>query len=129
MIDTGIKGYAEVRVTPESTARTVGSGAVEVFATPMMIALVEKACSLSVKPFLEEGQETVGTMVNATHTAASPLGADIRCESVLTEIDRRRLVFKFTVHDNAGVIGEGTHERFIIDRDKFMAKAQARLQN
>lgn len=129
MIDTGIKGYAEVRVTPELTARAVGSGAVEVFATPMMIALVEKACSLSVKPFLEEGQETVGTMVNATHTAASPLGADIRCESVLTEIDRRRLVFKFTVHDNAGVIGEGTHERFIIDRDKFMAKAQARLQN
>ena len=129
MIDIGIKGYAEVRVTPELTAREVGSGAVEVFATPIMIALVEKACSVSVKPFLEEGQETVGTMVNAVHTAASPLGADIRCESVLTEIDRRRLVFKFTVHDNAGVVGEGTHERFIIDRDKFMAKAQARLRN
>lgn len=129
MIETGIKGYAELRVTPEVTAREVGSGAVEVFATPMMIALVEKACSLSVKPFLEEGQETVGTLVNAAHTAASPLGADIRCESILTEIDRRRLVFRFTVYDNAGVVGEGTHERFIIDREKFMSKALTRLQN
>ena len=111
-------------VTPEVTAAHLGSGAVAVFATPMMIALVEKACMLSVRPFLEEGQDTVGTQVNISHSAASPLGSTVRCETTLVEVDRRRLVFSAKVYDDDGIVGEGTHERFIIDRERFLAKAE-----
>ena len=91
-----------------------------------MIALIEKTCRLSVKPFLDEGQETVGTHVNVSHVAATPLGMTVRCDSDLIKVDRRRLVFKVAVHDEDGLVGEGTHERFIIDEAKFQAKAEAK---
>ena len=124
MLEKGIQGAAEIVVTPEVTAAHLGSGAVAVFATPMMIALVEKACMLSVRPFLEEGQDTVGTQVNISHSAASPLGSTVRCETTLVEVDRRRLVFSAKVYDDDGIVGEGTHERFIIDRERFLAKVE-----
>ena len=126
MLTIGIKGQAEVLVTEDITAREVGSGTVAVLATPMMIALMEKTCLQSVRPFLEEGQDTVGTHVDVSHTAATPVGMTVRCESELMEIDRRRLVFRVTARDDAGVVGEGTHERFIIDTVKFQAKAVLR---
>ena len=126
MLTIGIKGQAEVLVTEDITARNVGSGTVVVLATPMMIALMEKTCLQSVRPFLEEGQDTVGTRVDVTHSAATPVGMTVRCESELIEIDRRRLVFRVTAWDDAGVVGEGMHERFIIDIAKFQAKALTR---
>ena len=116
-------------MTNELTAKNVGSGTVSVFATPMMVALMEKTCLQSVRPYLEAGQDTVGTRVDVSHSAATPVGMTVRCESELVEIDRRRLVFRVTARDDAGVVGEGTHERFIVDVEKFQAKARTRIQS
>ena len=125
MIENGIKGRFEQVVTSDLTAARVGSGLAEVFATPMMIAMVEKTCYESVLPFLEEGQSTVGTHVNISHSSATPVGMKVWCESELVEVDRRRLLFKVTAYDEYGIIGEGTHERFVIDINKFQAKTDS----
>ncbi|MBQ8702750.1 MAG: thioesterase family protein [Bacteroidales bacterium] len=122
MLQTGLKGHKEQTVTPEMSAARVGSGLVDVFATPMLVALVEQTCYESVLPYLAEGQGTVGTLVNISHTSATPIGKRVWCDSEVVEIDRRRLVFKVTAYDEAGPIGEGTHERFVIDTERFMAK-------
>lgn len=127
MLEKGIKGIQEITVTPELSAKHIGSGTIMVLATPMMVALMEKTCRLSVSDNLDEGFETVGTQLNVSHCAATPLGMTVRCESELVEIDRRRLVFKVACYDEAGLIGEGTHERFIIDEAKFQAKVNAKL--
>ena len=126
MIETGIKGHKEQIVTPEMSAARVGSGLVDVFATPMLVALVEQTCYESVLPHLDEGQGTVGTLVNVSHLSATPIGKRVWCDSELTEVDRRRLVFSVKAYDEAGLIGEGTHERFVIDTEKFMAKISAK---
>lgn len=126
MIPVHTKGHIEQTVTPDLTAARIGSGLVEVFATPMMIALVEQACLESVLPYLDEGQGTVGTLVNVTHSAATPVGMRVWCDSELVEVDRRRLVFSVKVYDECGPIGEGTHERFIIDTAKFIEKVKAK---
>ncbi len=122
MIEKGIKGRLEQTVTPEMSAARVGSGLVDVFATPMMVALIEQTCYESVLPHLDEGQGTVGTLVNVSHLSATPIGMRVWCESELTEVDRRRLVFSVKAYDDCGLIGEGTHERFVIDTAKFMEK-------
>ena len=126
MLQTGIKGTGEALVTEELSARAMGSGELPVYATPAMLALVEETAWKSVAPALEPGQGTVGTKLDLAHLAATPLGRKVRCETLLTEIDRRRLVFTAEVWDEAGKIGEGTHERFIVDNEKFLAKADAR---
>lgn len=125
-METGIKGTQEIIVTEELTAAHIGSGLVKVFATPMMIALMEKTCASSVEPFLEAGQGTVGTHVNVSHSAATPVGMKVHCESELVEVDRRRLTFRVTASDERGIIGEGTHERFIIDSARFQAKVDGK---
>ena len=127
MITTGIKGYLEQVVTPEMSAARVGSGLVDVLATPMMISLIEQTCNESVLSHLDEGQGTVGTLVNVTHTAATPIGMRVWCDSELVEVDRRRLVFHVKAYDECGLIGEGTHERFIIDTEKFTAKVKEKM--
>ncbi len=127
MLETGIKGHQTETVTEEKTAAAVGSGSLRVYATPAMIALMEKTALASVAGELEEGMTTVGTKLDVAHTSASPEGSTITCESVLTEIDRRRLVFTVTAYDDAGEIGKGTHERFIVDCAKFMDKTAAKL--
>ena len=126
MIETGIKGHREQIVTPEMSAARVGSGLVDVFATPMLVALVEQTCYESVLPHLDEGQGTVGTLVNVSHLSATPIGRRVWCDSELTEVDRRRLVFHVKAFDDCGLIGEGTHERFVIDTSKFMDKLKAK---
>ena len=126
MIETGIKGHKEQIVTPEMSAARVGSGLVDVFATPMLVALVEQTCYESVLSHLDAGQGTVGTLVNVSHLSATPIGKRVWCESELTEVDRRRLVFSVKAYDEAGLIGEGTHERFVIDTAKFMDKLKAK---
>ena len=125
-MNPGIKGIGEVVVTEELTAMRIGSGLLPVYATPMMIALMENTAANSVQPYLEEGQGTVGTRVDVSHLAATPLGMTVRVETELTEIDRRRLVFSVHAFDDAGLIGEGTHERFIVNNEKFMLKAHSK---
>lgn len=126
MVELGIKGYQEEIVTPEKLASNVGSGLVKVYATAMMIALIEKAAVLSVEPYLEEGQGTVGIKVDVSHCAATPVGMKVHAETELVLIDRRRLVFKVSAWDECGLIGEGMHERFIIDMAKFQSKTDAK---
>jgi len=119
----GIRGTAETVVTEENTAKSAGSGNLQVFGTPYMIALMEKAACEAVAPYLDEGCTTVGTQLNVAHLAATPLGDRVTAEVELVEIDRRRLCFKVTARDSVDLIGEGTHERFIIQADRFLEKA------
>lgn len=128
MLKTGIKGKRSLTVEENVTAKAMGSGELPVFATPAMIALVEETAWRSVSPFLEPGQGTVGTKVDIAHVSATPVGLTVTCETELTEIDRRRLVFRVLVYDDAGKIGEGTHERFIIDNGRFLSKAESKKQ-
>ena len=104
------------------SAKTMGSGTLDVFATPAMIALMEKTAWKSVAPYLEEGCGTVGTLLNVTHDAPTPLGMKVWCESELTEIDGRRLVFSVAAFDETGKIGGGSHERFIVPNEKYHYK-------
>ena len=126
MLEIGIKGKAESLVSEQNTAASMGSGNLEVFATPYMIALMEEASQRSVAPFLEEGQSTVGTKLSVSHDAATPLGMKVWAESLLTEIDARRLVFEVRAFDECGPIGQGTHERFIIKKQRFLEKVEAK---
>lgn len=129
MLQIGIKNKLTVSVTEENTAKALGSGMLDVFATPAMIALMEKTACESVQPFLEEGNGTVGTYLDVKHLASTPIGVDVTCESELIEIDRRRLVFSVTVRDEKELIGCGRHERFIINNDKFMQKSEQKKLN
>ena len=119
----------EVRktVTGEMTAEALGSGGLNVFATPAMIALSEKTALISILKELPEGQSTVGTKIDMSHIAATPVGMKVRCETELIEIDRRRLVFSVKVYDEVEKIAEGTHERFIVEDAKFQTKADAKI--
>ncbi len=126
MLKTGIKGIASETVTVENCAKTVGSGELEVYATPSMIALVEKAAWMSVAEYLEEGQGTVGTKLEISHVSATPVGMEVRCKTELIEIDGRRLLFAVKAYDEAGLIGEGTHERFIVWNERFQQKADGK---
>lgn len=126
-LKTGITGKAEDTVTEQNTAAAMGSGGLAVYATPRMTAMMEYTAWKSAEPYLEEGQGTVGTHLDIAHLAASPVGSHITYESELVEVDRRKLVFRVAAYDEAGRIGEGIHERFIIDNTRFMEKTQAKL--
>lgn len=125
-IEIGLKGRAETVVTEQNTAAAVGSGLVPVFATPYMIALMEGAAVNATTSALEPSQGTVGTHLHVSHDAATPIGMKVWAEATLVEVDRKRLTFEVVAYDEAGAIGKGTHERFIIDTEKFLAKAQAK---
>ncbi len=122
MLQTGIKGSIELTVTKEKCAGALGSGELDVFATPAMIALMEETAWKSVAPYLEPGEGTVGTALDVRHLAATPVGLRVRCDTELTLVDRRRLVFQVRVYDPFGLVGEGTHERFVIRHEKFLGK-------
>ena len=124
MVKLGITGRQETTVTTANIAANVGSGKVKVFATPLMISLMEKAAVLSIAPCLEEGQSSVGTHINVSHCAATPIGMKVWAETEVIEIDRRKVCFSVKAFDERGLIGEGTHERFIIDVEKFQSKAE-----
>lgn len=128
MLETGIKGSQKVLVTESNTAKTMGSGTLDVFATPAMIALMEETAWKSVAPYLEEGSGTVGSYLDVHHNAPTPLGMTVTCESELIQIEGRKLTFRVTARDDAGIIGEGTHERFIIDNERFSQKALKKLR-
>ncbi len=118
----GMTGDATTTVVHENTAAAVGAGGVEVFATPMMIALMENAAWRAVAEALDEGDVTVGTVVNVLHLAATPIGQQVRAVAELSEIDGRRLVFKVEAYDEQRKIGEGMHERFIVNLERFLKR-------
>ena len=120
----GLRHSEQLVVEHKNTAAVYGSGALEVFATPAMIALMEKTCLMSVCDKIGEGNTTVGIAVNIKHLKASPVGSTIRCEAELVEVDRRRLVFEVKCYDGETLVGEGIHERFVVDSEKFMNKIQ-----
>jgi predicted thioesterase len=126
-LQQGLRAEVEELVTEERTARALGSGDLPVYSTPSMIALMEKASLSAVAEYLPAENSTVGTALNVKHNAASPLGALIKATGILKEIDGRRLVFEVRAWDKDGIIGEGIHERFIINNEKFMIKTTEKL--
>lgn len=126
-IEIGIKGRNETVVCPENTAAAVGSGLVPVFATPYMIALMEGAAAKAVLPYIGEDEGTVGTHLNVSHSAATPIGMKVWAEATVTAVEGKKITFDVVAYDEAGEIGRGTHERFVIKPEKFLAKVQAKL--
>lgn len=126
-MEIGISFTAETLVSVDNTAAAMGSGTLDVFSTPSMVALAEKAAFSAVQPSLEEGLTTVGTLMDMKHLSATPVGMKVRAEAILTEVDGRRLVFGVKAYDELGLIGEGTHERFIIKTESFLKKTYAKL--
>lgn len=122
-IPIGTKGSKSVKVTEDTLASATGSGAVDVFSTPNLVLLMEEASVEAVKDYLEDGETTVGTMVNIRHLAVTPPGLTVTATAVLTEVDGRRLVFEVSAHDGVDIVGQGTHERFVVDRAKFIEKS------
>ena len=125
-IEVGAKYTVETIVTEKNTASAVGSGLIDVFATPMMIAQMELAASSCIAGGLEAGQASVGTKIDVSHSAATPIGMKVTAVATVTAVDRRRVDFAVTAHDEVGEIGSGTHTRFIIDVEKFMEKTNAK---
>ena len=127
-IDVGTRGEARMIVDYAKTALNVESGGVPVFSTPMLVAMCETACAASIKPFLESGQETVGTLVNISHLAATPIGQTVRAESEVTAVEGRKITFQVVAYDEQEKIGEGTHVRYIIDIERFMRRVDEKAQ-
>ena len=118
----GFTGTAETVVRETNTALAMGSGSLHVFATPSMIALMEQAACNAVAACLDEESTSVGTLVNITHDAATGRGKKVTATATLTAVEGRKLVFEITAADEDKQIGKGTHERFIVNKEKFMAK-------
>ncbi|MDR0818921.1 MAG: thioesterase family protein [Oscillospiraceae bacterium] len=113
-------------VTESNTAKAVGSGSLDVFATPMMVALMENAACSVLADGLESGLTSVGTAISIAHTAASPIGAKVSAAATITAVNGRSVDFAVTANDETGEIGVGTHTRVIVDEAKFVAKAANR---
>lgn len=124
MLEKGLSACATATVAAENTAAAMGSGDLEVFATPAMVALMEHAALTAVAAELPEGATTVGAEMNVAHIKPSGLGAGITATAVLTEVDGRKLTFNVGARDAAGMIGEGVHVRYVVDRARFMAKVE-----
>ncbi|GHV45547.1 thioesterase [Spirochaetia bacterium] len=124
ILPIGLRAEKAETVSNDNTAESWGSGGLPVYATPAMIALMEGAAAAAVQDKLPAGWSTVGTELNVKHLSASPLGAAVKAAGELLEIDGRRLRFKVEALDGAGKIGEGFHERFIVENERFLQKIQ-----
>ena len=131
MLNPGIKGHQEITVAEKDLAIHVGSGTVHVLATPMMIANMEYTSAASVEELLGEGKTTVGVKVDVSHVAATPKGMRVTFDAELLEVSANGKILTFHVeaHDECGLIGEGTHQRAVVDRVRFDEKTQAKLEN
>ena len=123
----GLRNVAEISVTAENTALALGSGSLKVFATPAMIRLIERAAAELVEKNLPPESTSVGISINIKHTAPTPIGMNVRAEVEIISVDGRKIIFDAAAFDERGEIGRGTHERFIVDREKFQSKADAKL--
>ena len=124
---TGATGTASAAVNEKNTALAVGSGSLEVFATPMLLALLEKASVNAVAQFLEENETTVGTNADIAHTSATPVGLEVTAKAEIIAVNGREITLTVTACDKNGSIGRGTHKRFVVKADKFMEKTKAKL--
>lgn len=122
ILKPGISREIEFKVSEKESARHVGSGSLDVFSTPSLVALMEKSAMEAVAGYLDDGMTTVGSRVNISHIKPSPIGAVIKCAASLKEISGRKLIFIVEASDDKGLIGSGTHERYIIDQQSFMSK-------
>lgn len=127
-MEIGMKCTMTKRVTDDVTAASFREGLMPVLATPYLIAFLEDTAAQCVEGELPDTQITLGTMVNVKHLSAAPVGDEVTCEAVLTNIDRRRLMFDVRCWDDAGIISEGTHERFIADIAPFLERTYAKLK-
>ena len=126
-MEIGLKKEVYSEVTEENTAQKVKSGTLPVFATPAMIALMEEAAASLVEERLSEEETSVGILMNVSHIAATPVGMKVRAVAQITKIDGRKIIFKVEAFDEKEKIGEGVHERFIVKKEKFLAKANGKL--
>ena len=126
-IEIGMKGEVSTLVEKGDTALEVGSGALLVYATPCMIALMEGAACEAIESVLPEGQTTVGTELNIQHLSATPVGLEVRAEAEVTAVEGKVVTFSVTAYDEAGEIGKGTHKRVIINSQRFLDKAYGKL--
>ena len=115
-------------VTPEMTATRVGSGLVEVFSTPMLVALMENAAVDALDARLAASQTSVGVHMEVRHLAATPVGLTVRARATLTAVEGRRLTFTIEAWDEVEKIGEAIHERMVVDRDRFEARVEAKVK-
>ena len=127
-VTVGLKGRAETQVTESNTATAACSGALPVFGTPFLCALMEEAAWKSIAPHLEPGQSTVGTRLDISHDSATPVGMKVWAESEVTQVDGRRIELKVAAYDEKGPIGQGTHQRFIVQDEKFLSRAAAKKE-
>ncbi|MFT3984269.1 MAG: thioesterase family protein [Lachnospiraceae bacterium] len=128
MLREGIKGEIRKVVTNDDTAVVYKSGEAEVYATPAMAALMEETAWMSIKPYLDEEESSVGTMLCITHISPTPIGMSVVCQSHLVTMEGKKLVFELRVEDEKGLIGEGTHERVIVEKEKFQTKANKKAE-
>ena len=126
-ITVGLKGQAATLVEREDTAQEVGSGSLLVYATPCMVALMEGAACDATAACLPEDKTSVGTMLNISHLAATPVGLEVRAEAEVTAVEGSKLTFTISAYDEAGLIGEGTHQRVIVSTQRFLDKAYDKL--
>ncbi len=127
-MELNIIGYADDTVAENNTAKSVGSGSLDVYATPSLAALIEKAACNCVADYLEDGTTSVGTDLSIKHLAATPIGMRVRAEAELIEIDGRKLTFKVSARDECDIISTGTHERFIVKSDRFTERTNAKTK-
>ena len=127
MVEIGKKFTVKINVSEIDTARQVGSGTIDVLATPKMIALMEEAAYKCISADLENGSTSVGTLMNVKHLSATPVGMEVYATAEVTEVDGRKITFKVEAYDEAGIIGEGMHERFIVFEEKFVSKTYSKL--
>ena len=126
-ITIGMKGEVSTLAEREDTAQQVGSGSLLVYATPCMVALMEGAACEAIESALDEGQTSVGIELNIRHTAATPVGLEVRAEAEVTEVDGKIITFALRAFDEAGEIGSGTHKRAVVNTQRFLDKTYAKL--
>ena len=127
-LKAGLAHEMTIEATPDMAASKFVRGTPEVFATAAMVALIEQTCKDLVQPYLEDGQTTVGTHINASHIAATPIGMKVTARVKLDEVDGRRLEFSVEVFDEVEKISDARHTRFIVDKDRFEAKTRRKLE-
>ncbi len=126
-ITVGMKGIAQAQVEREDTAAEVGSGSLLVYATPCMVALMEGAACEAIEEAISEGMTSVGTALNIEHISATPVGLEVHAEATVTAVEGKVIQFELHAYDEAGEIGRGTHSRVLVNSQKFLEKAYAKL--